>query len=424
MRGHLVSHHEQLLSDAMRADRRADYEEFIRGFDNFLEMTRLSWDVEDWPPPESAKLYEQLEQHYRIALMGLGGRAVILADAGRLPDPSPYLDVAHAKYNSPQQLADDIAAALTQEDRRNLFLWLDWEGEGAQAFESRSVDPDRYPLSFFSVRLLELATKPMLDLDLHGTAKQVLDWFTANSEDLEGHVRDDPNTSAEDRRKRVIGTLRDAVRRDEKAEDQNIIRRELSPDRIAAFTAGVYASAFTLNTIERIFACADAFLYLPSDAEGAPGLRGASNLVGRGCLAEAPEHARISYGQLDGDSWGRMLADRVLQDLCTALHDAPAMAAPLGSAQELLRVIDGVLESLGRPGKLIALLAGDCSMFSPSSEEALPTGISRGVWCLKPIGAARRADTLGTPSSGVRTTAIGGCTSSSRGRGDASYAHK
>ena len=171
---HLVSHHEQLLSDAMHADRRADYEEFIRGFDNFLEMTRLGWNVEDWPPPESARLYEQLEQQYRIALIGLGGRSALLADAGRLPDPSPYLDVAHAKYNSPQQLADDIAAALTQEDRRNLFLWLDWEGEGAQAFESRSVDPDRYPLSFFSVRLLELATKPMLDLDLHGTAQQVL----------------------------------------------------------------------------------------------------------------------------------------------------------------------------------------------------------------------------------------------------------
>ena len=374
---HLVSHHEQLLSDAMRADRRADYEEFIRGFDNFLEMTRLSWDVEDWPPPESAKLYEQLEQHYRIALMGLGGRAVILADAGRLPDPSPYLDVAHAKYNSPQQLADDIAAALTQEDRRNLFLWLDWEGEGAQAFESRSVDPDRYPLSFFSVRLLELAAKPILDLDLHGSATRALDWFTANSEGLERHVRDDPNTSMEDRRKRVIGTLRDAVRRDEKAEDQNIIRRDLSTDRIAAFTAGVYASAFTPNTIERIFACADAFLYLPSDAEGAPGLRGASNLVGRGCLAEAPEHARISYGQLGGDSWGRMLANRVLQDLCTALDDAPAMAAPLGSAQELLRAIDGALESLNPQGEVILLLAGD--WFNVLSELArqAPDGYQR-----------------------------------------------
>ena len=356
---HLVSHHEQLLSDAMRADRRADYEEFIRGFDNFLKMTRLGWNVEDWPPPESARLYEQLEQQYRIALIGLGGRAALLADVGRLPDPSPYLDVAHTKYNRPQQLADDIAAALTQEDRRNLFLWLDWEGEGAQAFESRSVDPDRYPLSFFSVRLLELATKPMLDLDLHGTAQQVLDWFTANSEDLEGHVRDDPNTSAEDRRERVIGVLNDAVRRDEVAEDEDIIRRKLSPERIAAFTAGVYASAFTANAVEWLFARAGAFSYLPSDAENGPGLRAANNLVGKGSLAEAPEHARISYGQLGGDSWGRMLANRVLQDLCTALDDAPAMAAPLGSAQELLRAIDGALESLSPRGEVIVLLAGD-----------------------------------------------------------------
>ena len=356
---HLVSHHEQLLSDAMRADRRADYEEFIRGFDNFLKMTRLGWNVEDWPPPESARLYEQLEQQYRIALIGLGGRAALLTDVGRLPDPSPYLDVAHTKYNRPQQLADDIAAALTQEDRRNLFLWLDWEGEGAQAFESRSVDPDRYPLSFFSVRLLELATKPMPTLDLHGSAEQVLKWFTANSGGLEGHVRDDPNTSMEDRRERVIGTLRDAVRRDEIAEDENIIRRELSTERIAAFTAGVYASAFTPNTIERIFARAGAFSYLPSDAENGPGLRAANNLVGKGSLAEAPEHARISYGQLGGDSWGRMLANRVLQDLCTALDDAPAMAAPLGSAQELLRAIDGALESLSPRGEVIVLLAGD-----------------------------------------------------------------
>ena len=124
------------------------------------------------------------------------------------------------------------------------------------------------------MRLLELAAKPILDLDLHGSAKRALDWFTANSEGLERHVRDDPNTSMEDRRKRVIGTLRDAVRRDEKAEDENIIRRELSPDRIAAFTAGVYASAFTPNTIERIFADAEAILYLSSGHEGAPGLRG------------------------------------------------------------------------------------------------------------------------------------------------------
>ncbi len=394
---HLVSHHEQLLSDAMRADRRADYEEFIRGFDNFLKMTRVGWNVEDWPPPESAKLYEQLEQQYRIALMGLGGRAVILADAGRLPDPSPYLDVARAKYNSPQQLADDIAAALTQEDRRNLFLWLDWEGEGAQAFESRSVDPDRYPLSFFSVRLLELAAKPILDLDLHGSATRALDWFTANSEGLERHVRDDPNTSMEDRRKRVIGTLRDAVRRDEKAEDQNIIRRELSPDRIAAFTAGVYASAFTPNTIEPLFARTGAFLYLPADADGAPGPRGTRKLIGRGFLAQEREHARIGYASLDGGSWGESLADDLVQRLCEALDEVSPIRVSLDSSQELLRSIDAALERLSPQGEIIVLLAGDWLDVIGELEDDAPSGYQP-WWQLTP--AAQRGATgryLGHP---------------------------
>ena len=122
---------------------------------------------------------------------------------------------------------------------------------------------------------------------------------------------------------------------------------------------------------------------------------------------------------------GRDACGRRDQRLCEALDDGPSSIASLDSSQELLRVIDGVLESLGPPGKLIALLAGDWfDVLAELGRRALPTGISRGVWCLKPIGAARRDATLGTPSSGVRTTAIGGCTSSSRGDGDASYARR
>ena len=102
---HLTKHQAQLLSDALHADQLGDYEELARGFDNFLRMTRLGWNVEDWPPPESARLFEQLEQHYRITLMGLGGRAVALADLGRIADPQPYLGAAHREYARPQQLA-------------------------------------------------------------------------------------------------------------------------------------------------------------------------------------------------------------------------------------------------------------------------------------------------------------------------------
>ena len=356
---HAIRQEERMLSDAMHSDRRDDFEELTRGFSDFLRMFRFAWNGGAWPPPASAKLYQQIEQQHRIALMGIAGRAARLAGSGRIGDLAPYIEPARDEYGLPQQLADDIARALVDEQYQEFSLWLDWETEDTGNFEARFVDPRQYPLAFFAVRLLELATKPLPVLDLHGSAKQVLDWFTANSEDLESHVRDDPNTSAEDRRERVIGVLNDAVRRDEVAEDEDIIRRKLSPERISAFTAGVYASAFTPNTIERIFARADSFLYLQSDAEGAPGLRGANNLVGKGSLAAAPEHARIGYGRLPGDSWGRMLADGILRDLCTALDDAPAITAPLGSSQELLRAIDGALESLGPQGKLIALLAGD-----------------------------------------------------------------
>ena len=54
-----------------------------------------------------------------------------------------------------------------------------------------------------------------------------------------------------------------------------------------------------------------------------------------------------------------MLADGVLQDLCTALDDAQAMTAPLGSSQEFLRAIDGALDSLQPHGEVMLLLAGD-----------------------------------------------------------------
>ena len=371
---HLVMHHERLLSDAMHADRRADYEALVRGFDNFLRVTSLGWRAEDWPRGEAARLHEQLVQHYRIALMELAGRAIILASEGRIAGAGPYLEAARDKYAHPQQLADNLAEALTHEDRRSLFLGSDWEGEGAQPLETRSVDPDRYFLTFFSVRLLELAKGPIPDLDLRGSAKQVREWFTANAEDLERHLRADPDTSKQRRLEIAMGALRDAVRRDEIAEDENIIRRELSDERIAAFTAGVYASAFMPNTIERLFADAAAFLYLPSDAEGAPELRGASNLVGRGFLAEAPERARIGYAALHGDPWGRMLADGVLHDLCTALDDAPAMAAPLGSAQELLRAVDGALKILEPQGEVILLLAGRWSEVLSDLEIQTPDG--------------------------------------------------
>lgn len=96
------------------------------------------------------------------------------------------------------------------------------EWEGAANGTVRPVDPQRYPLAFFSVRLLELAGGPLPELDLRGKAEDVLGWFTENAGRLERHVRADPGAngaSMESRRERAFAALQEAVHRDEAARE-------------------------------------------------------------------------------------------------------------------------------------------------------------------------------------------------------------
>ena len=50
---------------------------------------------------EASEVYQRLEQEYRIALMGLGGRALFLAQSNRIADVNPYLDVGRLSVRPP-----------------------------------------------------------------------------------------------------------------------------------------------------------------------------------------------------------------------------------------------------------------------------------------------------------------------------------
>ena len=356
---YMIRHEERLLSDAMDADRRVDYERLHAAFSRLLRRIGSTWRVHRWPRPASAELYARLEQDHRIALMGLAGRAVFLADSGRIADAAPYLDAARGEFGRLGLLADDLERALASEDRRGFSLWSTWEMEGADDFETRAVNPDRYPLAFFSMRLLELATDQSADLDMGGNAQRVLNWFTQNSERLAQHVRGDAEASWAVRSELVLDVLRAAVHRDDVAADEEIIRLDLSPDRIAAFTADVYATAFAANTIESLFAAAGAMLYLPHDTPDAPGLRRLHELEHKGFLAEAPENSRTHFSELRGDDWGRAVAHDGLERLCEMLDGAPAIVASLDSVEDLLRAIDAALAELAPRGGVLVLLAGE-----------------------------------------------------------------
>lgn len=349
---------ELLLSDAMHADRPEDYEQLHEYFQTRLRFIQFLWGRGGWASLESTKLYERLAQGYRIVLLGLAGRAINLAESGRIADANPYLNVSRGAYTLPGLLSEDISQALTRDERLGFSLWSDWEMEGSHG-EAITISSEQYPLAFFTVRLMELLTDRIPELDLRGSAEQVSGWFAAHSERLEKYVSEDPNMTRTQRRELAAEALQAAIRRDEVAEDYEILGRELSADRVSAFQADVYAAAFAGNSVEQLFERAGAFLYLSADAGGSPEERGFFELQPKAFLTDSPDGARNFYVPLEGGTWGQGLSRDVVHILCNFLDNAPHISAPLETAGELLIALDKAVADLDPFGEILVVIAGD-----------------------------------------------------------------
>ena len=302
----IVRHQERLLSDAMHSNQPTDYDELYRGFQAWLQFMRFHWRIDNGAPSEASELYQQLQQEYHIALMGLGGRAVLLAQSKRVADANPYLDVARRAYARLVPMADDLASALVHDNFSRFSMWEEWDTEGAEPYQVVAIAPDQYPLMFFSLRLMELSSNAMPILDLHGRAQRALDWFINNSESVGAYVRAGLDPTSEQRREFATEALRSAVHRDEVAEDYEIIGRELSATRVSAFKSEVYEAACSENSVERVFQRASVSLSLPADAADAPEERVIARLERKGFLTDTPEAALVHYSTIDGGEWGRL----------------------------------------------------------------------------------------------------------------------
>ena len=357
----MVRQQEGLLSDAMHGGLDNDYVKLHQEFEARLHAMRLQWNIGNWPPSESSNLYLRLEKEYRIALMGLGGRALMLAQTNRLDAVNPFLDVGRIACANLGQLADDLALALSHDDSPKFSLWEQWEMEGATPYQSTSVLVERYPLLFFALRLMELSSDTVPNLDLHGRAQWALVWFTNNSESVQAYVRAEPEPTLEQRRELAAEALRSAVRRDEVTEDYEIIGRELSEIRISTFKSDVYSGASSENSVERLFERAGVSQDLSGDDADVPEERGIAQLLPKAYLTDTPEAAFVDYAPPNGAEWGRALSRGIVQRFCEALEEAPEMSAPLKTPTALLHGIDQAIEDLNTSEDLVVVLAGDWS---------------------------------------------------------------
>ena len=330
----MIRHQERLLSDAMHSNQPSDYDQLDRGFRALRRAVRLGWRIEEGPSSRPLELFEELEQEYRIALMGLAGRALFLSRSNRLTDVNPFLNVARRAYADLGQMAADIVPALSYDDKQYFTLWQDWETESAEQYEVISISTEQYPLMFFALRLIELASDAMPSFELGGKAQQVLDWFSSNAESIEHYVDAGPTPTLEQRRQLAKEALLAAVRSDEIVEDYEIIGRIVSAARVSALESDVYGAAFSTNSVERVFERAGVRLHLPADASDAPKERAVHQLEHKGFLTDTPEGALVDYAPLNGGQWGSALSNDVLRRFCKALEGAPEMVVSLESPTE------------------------------------------------------------------------------------------
>ena len=350
----LVRYQERMLSDALNWGQPGEYDALHKSFKTFLRLSRWDWDRRDGESFSNA-----LEQFYRVVLMGVSGRAITLAEVCRIDGLDSYLAEPRRIFGEVTLLADDIAEALRLEDGYQGTQWSEWEWEGAEPGIVQRLSPERYPLTFFAVRLMELSSDEMPAIDLHGTANQILSWFESNADRLLPFVTDEPGATREKRSEWAAEALAVAVTTDEAAEEYRIINSKLSIEKVAAFKSGVNETAHGADSIQKLFKRCGTLLCLTGDTDAIPEERGFIELVPKAPFADMPAGAPISYESLQGDQWGRGLADDVMRLLCEALDEAPMLTAHLDTPQELFNAFDRAKRDLGPVGELVAVLAGN-----------------------------------------------------------------
>ena len=402
-----IKHQESMLSDALHSDRSDDYQRLHDSFRLGLSNILRRWDTDRRSVVDADSLPTVLRQEYRIALMGLAGRAAIVAESGTVADATRYLNVAREVHPRARELGDDIAGALMSERHFGASQWHDWEMQDHLPGEVVAVSAEQYPLTFFAVRIMDLSHDAALALNLHGHARHILDWFVANAEPLERYVIATSEVSAQQRRERAIELLRNAVVADEVQEEREIIDRKLSSDRIAAFVDGVNVGASASNVVEKAFDQAGAFVELPGDGEGIPSVRGYHLLEPKAFFVETVDTDSTYYSPIDGEELGRGLSRDALHLLCRALDDAIRTASPLNSRDALLRAIDEAITDLASDSHMVVVLAGEwgnisLALYSDEAPGYEPYWRFTGQDTFLEIGRYRGHPILRGPATGQR----------------------
>ena len=194
-----VKHQERMLSDALDAGLQEDFRRLHEEFENFLQNIGAEWGSKYSHTTGVTRTAQKLGPTVPHHADGPGGssdypgrcrqdcRSRLLPR--RVPkDIHPFESTwgrCCQSNGSPRTFGDSPSG-------------LNGKPKASQMDEHISISPGRYPLTFFSLRLMELPLNPVPVLDLQGYAQQVHEWFVNNSERLERFLPPDSRSNPDE----------------------------------------------------------------------------------------------------------------------------------------------------------------------------------------------------------------------------------
>ena len=106
---------EGMLSDAMHRNNPEDFRQLHSRFKPLFQHWEWRRNAKGWPPYPESESPAQLEQEYRIMLMGLAGRAALIYSSAGFNDANAYLDMGREEYTLSNKLTTDISQAIIRE---------------------------------------------------------------------------------------------------------------------------------------------------------------------------------------------------------------------------------------------------------------------------------------------------------------------
>ena len=345
----IVEHLQSYGNLILQNDDVLSFNRMLDGFRDVIERLGESRRYLLYGPEGSQPVDFDIHHYLVLALLALGGRAILLKEAEQIEDAKPYLESLDRfvkEYARPER----FTAAVFERERDVQGQWSWWEmpSETDPEHLALFIMPERYPIVGLLYWLQAYPPSEPLP-SFHGYAQRFIDVWTSHSDAILGaaEVAVDERVEASHQ---LIARLRTSIDAEQREREDRVIAAEIDQMRVTAFLDDLRETRRQDRLIEHYFGRAGRVRWFHE--EKWPDGR----LERGGLLPRDVFTVGTGIEPLQLKDVALAFERGLFAVLAALLKDAHELAAiSEASADELLRAIDNGLAELAADHPLIVL---------------------------------------------------------------------